>query len=148
MKLKERFKVAMMSFFVCTACITVLEGVMGVMFFPDAQFGYEAFFSPPLFALISVALSVVNWSEEKMTVRGVIVCRAIHLLLIEAVVFGINAAAGNVISAAVAVTLALGIAAVFVLVYAVIELNDRRSAAQFNERLRAYQQAAQKESGD
>lgn len=48
MKLKERFKEAMMSFFVCTACITVLEGVMGVMFFPDAQFGYEAFFSPPL----------------------------------------------------------------------------------------------------
>ena len=49
MKHREGLWEFVIAFLVCTACITVLEGVMGMLFFPEEKIGYDAFFSPPVF---------------------------------------------------------------------------------------------------
>ena len=35
MKLKQKLFDMLISFCVCTTCITLLEGIMGILFFPD-----------------------------------------------------------------------------------------------------------------
>ena len=139
MKHKSKIMEALISFCVCTSCITILEGVLGMLFFPEIKLDYGAFFSPPLFGAFSVLLGAVTYSKREQSVREVLIRRALHLLLIEAMVFGLNYAAGFVFSTVVAVSLALGIAIIFVLVYLIIWLNDRRSADLFNQKLKEFQ---------
>jgi len=139
MKYRETFAELLLSFCVCTACITILEGVIGAIFYPTMQLNYYAFFSPPLFGLFSVVLGCVTWSKKELTVKQVLLRRGIHLLLIEGMVFGINYFAGTVFSTIVNIVLALGIAVVFVLVYVILWMNDQKSAKLFNEKLKEYQ---------
>ena len=81
---KELWTEMMMSFFVCTACICILEGVVGTLFMPRQQFGYEAFFSPPLFGAVSVLFGIVTRSRRELSMGEVVARRCLHLLLIEA----------------------------------------------------------------
>lgn len=129
----------LMAFFVCATCISFLEGVLGMVFFPEDTFGYEAFFSPPLFGFLSVLLGMVTKSKRELTVKEVLARRALHLLLIELMIFGTNYAAGLHFNVLFSIMLALSVAAVFVAVYVVMWLNDRKSAALFNEKLKEYQ---------
>lgn len=136
----------MMAFFVCTACICILEGILGMLFFPEQRFGYDAFFSPPLFGFLSVLCGIVTHSKRELSMREVVARRVVHLLLIELIVFGLNYAAGTIFSTALGIVLALAIAVIFAAVYAVLYINDKRSAVLFNEELRKYQvRAAQEE---
>lgn len=139
MKNEPKLSDLMMAFFVCTACITILEGVMGMIFFPDEKLGYEAFFAPPILGFLSVLCGVVTWSKKELSVRQVLVRRAMQLLLIEVMIFGLNYLVGNVYEPVVAVILAFSVALVFVTVYVVLWFNDRRSAVAFNKRLKEYQ---------
>lgn len=131
-----------MSFCICTTGITLLEGLLGMLLYPNELLPYKAFFSPPLFALFSVALGCVTVSKQELTIKQVLIRRAIHLILIEMMVFGLNYMAGYVFPFGEGCMLAVGIALVFVLVYFVLWLLDRRSAKQFNEQLKRYQQEA------
>lgn len=135
----------MMSFFVCTACICILEGVLGMIFLPEQRFGYDAFFSPPLFGFVSVLFGIVTYSKHELTMQEVIVRRCIHLLLIEVFVVGLNYAAGTIFSTALVIVLVLAIAVIFVAVYAVLYVNDKRSAVLFNEELKKYQKRVEQE---
>lgn len=138
---KSRFSEFLMSFCVCTTCITILEGILGILFFPEQELGYEAFFSPPLFGFISVLFGIVTWSKKELSMKQILLRRVLHLLLIEGMVFGLNYAAGNVFPAAVNAILAIGIAVVFVMVYVILWINDRKSARLFNQKLKEFQTA-------
>lgn len=142
---KEFWMEFMMAFFVCTACICILEGVLGMIFFPKQRFGYDAFFSPPLFGFVSVLFGIVTYSKRELTVREVIVRRCIHLLLIEMFVVGLNYAAGTMFSTVFVIVLVLAIAVIFVAVYAVLYVNDKRSAVLFNGELKKYQERVEQE---
>lgn len=137
----SKFSELLIDFCVCTTCITILEGTIGMLFFPEEQLSYGAFFSPPLFGAISVFLGLVTYSKKELSVKQVLLRRGIHLLLIEGMVFGLNYAAGVVFQPMVSAVLAIGIALVFVTVYVIIWLNDRRSAELFNQKLKEYQAA-------
>jgi len=127
------------AFFVSTTCITILEGIFGMLFFPQMKFGYDAFFSPPLFGLFSVLLGFVNYSKKELSVKQVLFRRAIHLLMIEGLVFGLNYIYGNIFEPFASFILAVSIALVFIAVYAALWFMDRRSAMQFNRQLKVYQ---------
>ena len=142
MNFKSKLIEELISFCICTTCITVLEGVMGILFFPDVLVDYGAFFSPPIFGALGVLLSVVTISKKELTVKQVLIRRAIHLLLIEIVVFGLNYLAGVKFSLIVGITLALGIALVFIAVYFICWLDERRCANDFNQMLKSYQEKA------
>ena len=44
MKDKKDFLAPIMAFMVCTTCITILEGGVGMILYPEQKFGYDAFF--------------------------------------------------------------------------------------------------------
>lgn len=136
---KSIFVDMMMAFFICTACITILEGVLGMIFFPQVIFGYEAFFSPPLFGIFSVLFSIVNYSRKELSVRQVLFRRFLHLLMIEALVLGLNYKAGEFTDFKFFYVLAFSVALVFILVYVVMWMGERYSAMRFNEQLKVYQ---------
>lgn len=140
MKYKSKLIEELISFCICTTCITILEGVMGVLFFSDVLVDYGAFFSPPLFGALGVLLGVVTISKKELTVKQVLIRRTIHLLLIEIVVFGLNYLAGVKFPPIVGITLAIGIAIVFILVYVICWLDERRCANDFNQMLKSYQE--------
>lgn len=139
MKNRRDFLEPIIAFFVCTACITILEGIMGMLFFPEQEMGYDAFFMPPLFGFCSVLFGFVTYSKKELSVKQILVRRGIHLFLIEGLVFGVNYAVGMVYPPLTAWILAIAITVVFIAVYAVMWLNDQRSAVMFNEKLKHYQ---------
>ncbi|MBP3602882.1 MAG: DUF3021 family protein [Lachnospiraceae bacterium] len=139
MNRQSKLSEMMMAFFVSTACITILEGTMGMLFFPDEKLTYHAFFAPPIMGLCSVLFGFVTWSKRELTIKETLLRRGIHLLLIECLVFGLNYVEGIIFPFKVAISLILGIAVVFVAVYVVLWVNDSRSAKRFNKKLREYQ---------
>lgn len=139
MKIRKNFSEFMMTFFVCTTCITILEGTLGMIFFPQERLPYGAFFSPPLFGFFSVLFGLVTKSKRELSIKQILFRRGIHLLLIEGMVFGLNYYAGMIFEPLVAFVLAFSIAFIFVAVYVIMWLNDQRSAALFNEKLKLYQ---------
>ena len=140
MKRKEIWVDFMMSFFIITACITILEGILGAIFLPDVQFGYEAFFSPPLFGLLSALLGFVGYSKHELTVRQAFFRKILHLSLIEIMVFGLNMLIGNIFEPKLCLALILAIAVVYITVNAVLWINDQKSAEKFNQELKSFQE--------
>lgn len=140
MKIKKRLSEMIMAFFVSTTLICILEGIFGMIFFPEVKTDYGAFFSPPLFGFCSVILGLVTQSKKEPSVRQVLFRLGLHLLLIEGLVFGLNFASGNIFTPFVSVILALSVALIFVAVHVILWMNDQRSAMQFNECLKRYQQ--------
>ncbi len=144
MREKSKLTEMLMAFFICTTCITILEGFLGMLFFKDLPLNYQAFFSPPLFGLISVLFGVVNISKKELTIKQMIGRRAIHLLLIEVMVLGTNYRAGNSYTPLITIAIAIGIAVIFVLVHVVLWISDTRSANKFNEKLKEFQRDSSK----
>lgn len=139
MENKRDFVEPIIAFMICTTCITILEGIAGMILYPDQKLGFDAFFSPPLFGFCSVLLGVVTYSKKELSVKQVLIRRGLHLLLIECLIFGVNYAVGNYFEPLHFFALAAAIALVFVTVYVVLWLNDKRSAEMFNEQLKRYQ---------
>ena len=128
------------SFCACTTCIVLLQGIMGMLFFPDELLPYDAFLTAPIMGALSVLFGMVTWSKRELTVKEVLVRRFIHLLMIEGMVFGLNYLAGNVFTPVVSVTLTVGVAVVFAAVYFVLWLIDSKSATLFNQQLKKFQE--------
>ena len=56
-----------LSFCIITACITLVNGILGCIFMPDIRFGYEAFFSPPLFGLLTALTGIITKSRRELS---------------------------------------------------------------------------------
>lgn len=72
------------------------------------------------------------------------IIEALQLCLIEIMVFGLNYWSGTIFSVGLNVTLAIGIALIYVLVTAIMWRNDKKSAREFNEKLKAFQEEMEK----
>ena len=139
MKVKELWLEFILVFFIVTGCITILSGVLGMIFLPDMRFGYEAFLSPPIFGFLSALSGVVTKSRKELSMWQMLFREFLQLLLIEIMVFGVNYVFGTTFTWELNITLALGIAVIFILVYVILWLNDRRSAMIFNAKLVEFQ---------
>lgn len=128
-----------MAFFVSTTLITIGSGVIGSIFLKEVTFGYSVFLGPPLIGLLSSFLSIVSYSKKELSTAQIMVRRGLHLLMIEMMVFGLNYFAGVVFELWFALILAAFIMLVFVSVYVIIWLNDRKVAEEFNLELEAFQ---------
>ena len=62
--------------------ITVLMIILGSLLDRDRVFSYDAFISPLLYALIGTAATAVTWTEKELSIRKLIIRKAIALLLI------------------------------------------------------------------
>lgn len=132
----------MVEFCVITTFITMLSAVLGSLLLPDTTFGYGAFFSPLLFGLASTVITRVTRSDKAVTRAKLLFCQLMQLLLIELMVFGVNFLAGADYSFDLAVSLAFGIAFIYVLIGVILWCNDKKNAEDFNRSLKAFQEKA------
>ena len=122
--------------------ITILLIILGKLLDRDRVFSYEAFLSPLIYALIGTAATVVTRSDKELSIRDLIIRKAISLLLIEcAIIFiALNADTIPTEKSWVIPGLALGILVVFVLTHVILYFIDRKEAEKLNTDLARYQE--------
>ena len=135
----------LITFFTSTTLVCILEGILGSMFYPGMKIDFGAFFSPPLFGLLSVLfglLAGIKSSKRNREIEGpeAIIRRLIHLILIMGSVFLLNAVNGRTFSVSQSILIIFSVTIIYLMVYLVIYLNDRKNALDFNQKLKNYQE--------
>ena len=122
--------------------ITVLMIILGNLLDRDRVFGYDAFFSPLLYALIGTVATVITRSGREPSVRSLIIRKAVSLLLIEGaiILIALNSDTIPTEKGWVVPVLALGILAVFVLSHLILYLIDKKEAGKLNADLSRFQE--------
>ena len=122
--------------------ITVLMIILGNLLDRDRVFGYDAFFSPLLYALIGTVATVITRSDREPSVRSLIIRQAVSLLLIEGaiILIALNSDTIPTEKGWVVPVLALGILAVFVLSHLILYLIDKKEAGKLNADLSRFQE--------
>ena len=141
-KRKELLIHALRVYTLLVTLITILLIILGKLLDRDRVFSYEAFLSPLLYALIGTAATVVTRSDKELSIRDLIIRKAISLLLIEcAIIFiALNADSIPTEKSWVIPGLALGIFVVFVLAHVILYFADRKEAEKLNTDLARYQE--------
>ena len=122
--------------------ITVAMIILGNLLDRDRVFGYDALFSPLLYALIGTAAAMVTRSGKELSVRNLIIRKIISLLLIEGaiVVIALNAKTIPTDQSWVLPGLILGVFVVFVLTHIILFLADQKEAKKLSADLVRYQE--------
>lgn len=139
MSLKAFLRKCLMEYFIITTCVTAAIGILGLSLDPTAKFGYEAYFSPFVFALVSLLPSMVTYSRRELTFRQTLVRKLLHFALLEALLITFGHWAGVMHGFGDTICFAL---AVFIVYLAVILIGwylDSREATEINETLKALQ---------
>ena len=132
-------KKVMMSFFVSVTCICAAMALVGMVFEPDAHFGYEALLSPLIFGAVASIPSLVQYSKKDLSLRQTAIRNVLHFLLLEAVILSILYFLGLLTSVSMAVSLGISIFVIDLTVNLVMWINDKRIAKEFNYALKKLQ---------
>jgi len=141
-KWKEWLIRALRVYTLLVTLITVLMIILGNLLDRDRVFGYDAFFSPLIYALIGTVATMVTRSDKELSVRALIIRKVISLLLIEGaiVLIALNADTIPTEKSWVVPGLVLGVFAVFVLTHVILYFADRKEAEKLNADLSRYQE--------
>lgn len=129
----------MMSFFVSVTCITVIMAFVGMVYDPDALFGYDAFLSPIIFGLIASLPSIIKYSKHDLTAKQAFVRNVIHFIFIEGLIISVLYFGGLITSFPMMVSLCLSILIAYVTVSLVLWTNDKKTANDINRALAHFQ---------
>ena len=132
-------KKIMMSFFVAVTFITIVMAVVGMVYDPDARFGYNAFLSPVLFGIVASVPSIVKYSKRDLTIRQAFARNVIHFLLIEGLTLAVLYFEGLITSLPMMLSLVSSIMVVYVTVSLVLWVNDKKTANDINRALIQFQ---------
>lgn len=81
---KKEFAINLLNmFFIVTTLITIVMGVMGLIWERDRLLTYEVMFSPVIIGFISVLPSIVMYSKKELTLRQLVFRKVLHLFLLE-----------------------------------------------------------------
>ena len=141
-KWKELLIRALRLYTLLVTLIIVMMILLGSLLDRDRVFSYDAFFSPLIYALIGTAATVITRSDRELSVRSLIIRKAVSLLLIEgAIIFiALNAETIPTEKSWVIPSLALGVFAVFVLTHIVLYIIDRKESEKLNADLARFQE--------
>ena len=122
--------------------ITVLMIILGSLLDRDRVFSYDAFISPLLYALIGTAATAVTWTEKELSIRKLIIRKAIALLLIEGAILFVALKSDTIPTEKnwVVPCLLAGVFAVYVLSHIILYFIDRREAEKISADLARYQE--------
>ncbi len=139
--MKDRIREIAGSYFISVTLINLAIFTTGMLFRPEQRFGYEAFLSPLLLGLFTAIPSLLLYSGRELTVRQLMLRKALQLMLdiviVDAVVFAGNEM--NRTTAAAAAGVSVSIVIVFAAVHCIEWLLARRTAKQLTEELEAFQ---------
>lgn len=85
MSISDFIKKTVMNYFIIVTSITLAIAVLGTNFDPTRTFGYEAFYSPFIFGIISVLPSIVLYSGKELTFGQMIFRRMLHFICLEVI---------------------------------------------------------------
>ena len=141
-KRKELLFQALRLYTLLVTLITILMIILGNLLDRDRVFGYDAFFSPLLYALIGTAATMVTRSGRELSVRSLIIRKIVSLLLIEGaiILIALNSDTIPTDKSWMVAALALGVLAVFVLSHFILYLIDRKEAEKLSADLARYQE--------
>ena len=128
-------------FFLLSTLITVAIALIGSVFDPEAQFGYNAMLVPIEYAALCMLPTFVTWSKRELSPKALLVRKAIMLVLIEGVILFL-AFTSDVIDTSrieVVLTIAGSVLVIFVLVHLFLWLKDSAEAKKLNRELEAFQ---------
>jgi uncharacterized membrane protein len=122
--------------------ITILMIILGNLLDRDRIFSYDAFFSPLIYALIGTVAAMITHSDKELSVRSLIIRKAISLLIVEgAIVFiALNADTIPTEKSWVLPGIVLGVFVVFVLTHVIQYFINRKEAEKLNADLSRYQE--------
>ena len=122
--------------------IIVIMMILGYLLDRERVFGYDAFLSPLIYALIGTVATVITRSDKELSVRDLIIRKAVSLLLIEGaiILIALNADTIPTEKSWVIPGLVLGVFAVFVLSHIILYFIDRREAEKISADLARYQE--------
>ena len=122
--------------------ITVLMIILGSLLDRDRVLSYDAFISPLLYALIGTAATAVTWTEKELSIRKLIIRKAIALLLIEGAILFVALKSDTIPTEKnwVVPCLLAGVFAVYVLSHIILYFIDRREAEKISADLARYQE--------
>lgn len=89
MSFKEILYKSLTIFFVLVTCITAGIAILGSLLDPGARFGYSSYFSPFIFAALSIIPNLLMYSKNELSNKQIIFRKLLQLLVIEAEVVGV-----------------------------------------------------------
>lgn len=140
-KFRKRFEEAFRLYFILVTLISILLMVLGLMFDSDRVFGYEVFLSPLIYAAIGVIPCFFINTERELSMKILIIRRAVVLLVIEAMMLTLAYSAESIPTERKGVVpgIAIGIVIVFILSSVIEYVFELAGARELNEALSVYQ---------
>lgn len=141
MSFKEHLKSVLLSYFVIVTLVDFAIFVLGIIFRPEEQFGYEAFLSPLIYGAIALVPMLLMYSKRELTVKQQIVREIFKLIAIEAalLVFGFGIDNFSIDNIVIIISFAAAVMVIFFMVHFIEWVLDVRVAKQLNSNLKEFQ---------
>ncbi len=132
-------KRCLLEYFIITTCITAATGILGLTLDPTAKFGYESYFSPLLFGLISLIPSFLTYTQKELSFRQAILRKVLHVIILEVVLIVVGFQVEILQTPADALFFALAVCIVFIAVNLISWKLDQKNADEINKKLKSLQ---------
>ena len=132
-------KKVMLSFFISITFICTAMALVGMIFEPNTNLGYEAFLSPLIFGAIASIPTLVTYSKRELSIKQTAIRNIVHFLLLEGVILSTLYFGGILTSISMTISLGVSIFIIDLTVNLIQWINDKRIAKEFNEALKRFQ---------
>ena len=139
MSFKTFLKKCLLEFFIITTCVTAAIAILGLTLDSAAKFGYESFFSPLIFGLISLLPSFVTYSRKELSFRQTLIRKVLHITVLESMLIGFGFWAGILHDAVGTSLFALTVFIVYLTVNLISGKLDQKDASEINKTLKSLQ---------
>lgn len=138
---KEFLISSLRTYFIVVTLITVSTLVLGLYLDPDARFGYEAFASPLIYGACGILPNVVMYTKRELTMKELLVRKAVQLVLIEGFVLFAAFWGTNIYAEQKGAVIGMSgsIFVIYVLVHVIDWLQNCMSARRITEELILFQ---------
>ena len=85
-EVKELIRDMLNTYFMLATMISFAMMILGVKYIPDAQFGYEAFKMPLIYAAYATLPNMVMYAKKELNMKQLLFRKIIQLLLVEIIV--------------------------------------------------------------
>lgn len=146
MILVEFLRKELMRYIIIVTIVTLVIGIIGLIYEPNQRFGYEAYFSPFIFGLIGVIPSFATYSKKVLSLKQAKVRKIIQLLLIEIMVLSFGFIMG-IMKREMLGSMVFSIFVAFVAVNMIEWFINNKKAQKLTLELKAYQNTISNRDG-
>ena len=142
MSMKQFIMRKLFQFFLLSSLISAAICILGLIYDKEAQFGYEVFLSPFIFASACILPTFVTYSGRELLLKELLPRKVLEFLLIEAMVLGIAHLSPGIDTGkpSVVLSLAASVLVIYVLVCLLEWLREAAEAKEMNQSLQKLQQ--------